>query len=102
MKHFTAPHEVRERSKLAGMIRALRRGESLPPVLVCGEQAYSGSHRIAAWEKMGIEADYIEMTDDEYREVMEALDLDPMYDSIDNYEDFLTKAQELGLAGDAK
>ena len=100
--YYQPPHEVRERNKLAGMIRALRRGESLPPVLVCGDNALSGSHRLVAWEKMGVEADVVEMSDEEYCETMTELGLDPMYDNIVDYEDFLITAQALGFGVGAK
>ena len=100
--YYQPPHEVRERNKLAGMIRALRRGESLPPVLVCGDRAYSGSHRLAAWEITGMEADVVEMSDEEYCEVMTALDLDPMYDEAEDFEEFLNVAQALGFGVGAK
>lgn len=99
---FIPPHEVRERNKLAGMIRSLRKGESLPPVLVCGEIALSGSHRLVAWEKMGMKPDYVEISDSEYCEIMVELGYDPIYDSINDYEDFLNMAIHLDFAGGAK
>ena len=100
--YYQPPHEVRERSKLAGMIKTLRRGESLPPVLVCGDNALSGSHRLVAWEKMGMQPDVVEMSDEEYCATMVELGLDPMYGNIVDYEDFLITAAALGFAGDAK
>ncbi len=99
---FIPPHEIRERSKLAGMIRVLRRGEDLPPILVCGEIALSGSHRLVAWCKMNIYPEYVEITNDEYCQVMDHLGYDPMYNSINDYEEFLNAARYLGFAGDAQ
>lgn len=99
---YQAPHEVREQEKLNSMITTLKNGGELPPVLVCGDRAYSGSHRLAAWAAVEIEPDVVEIDDDEYCKIVEALGMDPMYDSIYDFEQFLEMAQELGLAGDAK
>lgn len=46
----SAPHAVTDRNKLAKMIKTLRRGEELPPILTDGEECYEGSHRLAAYE----------------------------------------------------
>ena len=100
--YYQPPHEVRDQNKLDAMVEILKNGGELPPVLVCGDRAYSGSHRLAAWEMMGMEADVVEMSDDEYCEVMTALDLDPMYDEAEDFEEFLNVAQSLGLAVGAK
>lgn len=100
--YIKTPHAANDRSKLAGMLKALRRGEALPPVLMHGEQAYSGSHRIEAWTRMGIEIDYVEISDDDYRAIMIESNLDPVYDVVYDFEPFLNNAQYLGLAGKAK
>src|SRR3990172_3662539 len=56
-----APHEVTDRRKLASMVRALRKGgrTALPPCWAEGDQyaqadCFEGSHRLAAWEMMGM------------------------------------------------
>lgn len=100
--YYQPPHEVRDQVKLNAMVEILKNSGELPPVLVCGDRAYSGSHRLAAWEMMGMEADVVEMSDEEYCEVMTALDLDPMYDEATDLEEFLNVARQLGFAGDAK
>lgn len=70
---YQAPHEVRDAVKLAAMVDALRRGESLPPVVVepNGVRAITGSHRLAAWAALGMEPDALELTDDQYRAACE-------------------------------
>lgn len=55
--YYQPPHEVRDQSKLSAMVEILKNGGEPPPVLVCGDRAYSGSHRLAAWEITGMEAD---------------------------------------------
>lgn len=77
-----APHEVRDQEKLQSMIDELEDGNDLPPVVVIGEQALTGSHRIAAWESCGMDIDYIEIEDDDYISAMKHLNLDPVYDQI--------------------
>ena len=96
------PHNINDRVKLADMIKLLRRGESLPPVLVHGEQAYSGSHRISAWTALRMDIEYVEITDADYEAIMNEMNLDPMYDSVYDFEVFLDTAIELGFAGNAK
>lgn len=100
--YYQPPHEVRDQGKLNAMTEVLKNGGELPPVLVCGDRAYSGSHRLAAWELMGLEPSVVEIDDAEYCEVMEALDLDPMYDEASDLEEFLVAAQALGFGVGAK
>ena len=100
--YYQPPHEVRDQVKLNAMVEILKNSGELPPVLVCGDRAYSGSHRLVAWEMMGMEADVVEMSDEEYCEVMTALDLDPMYDEATDLEEFLIAAQALGFGIGAK
>lgn len=87
---YDPPHEVREQDKLESMIALLERGESLPPVLVHGVDAYSGSHRLAAWREMEMEPDVIEMTDEQYNATIEAYGSE----RVSEYEDFLACASE--------
>jgi len=96
------PHQAHERSKTASMIRTIRNGGTLPPILVHGEQAYSGSHRIDAWQRLDMEIEFVEIDDNEYESIMHHLNLDPVYDTICDFEPFLDAAQELGFAGDAR
>ena len=99
---YLPPHEVREEAKLNSMISAIEAGKELPPILVFLDQAFSGSHRIAAWDALDMEHDAVELDNDEYVQIMQHLGLDPMYDSITEFEDFLEAAQELGFAANAK
>jgi len=96
------PHEVTDTDKLNSMINTLKKGGSLPPVLVCGVQAYSGSHRIAAWQQCEMDIEYVEISDEEYKQIMISMNLDPVYDDVYDFEPFLEEAQWLGFAGDAK
>ncbi len=94
---YTAPHNVTDQGKLESMINHLSNGGELPPIVVCGDQAYSGSHRLAAWAHMGIEADVIELDDDDYCLIMANLDLDPSTDDVYDFDIFVNAAQDLGL-----
>jgi len=100
--HIEPPHQAHERDKLAGMLRALRAGETLPPVLVHAGQAYSGSHRIEAWSRLEMEVDYVEISDEDYDAIMIESNLDTVNDCVYDFEMFLGNAQYLGLAGEAK
>ena len=64
MKIFP-PHQVEDETKLTKMIEAIENGETLPPVVTFLGQAYSGSHRLAAWEVCGVEPQTIELTNSE-------------------------------------
>lgn len=77
------------------MISALRDGRSLPPILVCGEIAYSGSHRIAAWDQLEIDPDVIELEDDEVATIMVKIGLEPGYDEVTDFERFEEFAKDL-------
>lgn len=96
------PHQVTDNIKLASMIDLLRDGGELPPVLLYGDQSYSGSHRIAAWTELNMDIDYIEIDDDQYTQIMRSLSLDPIYDDISDFEIFMEEAIELGFAQNAK
>ena len=97
MRDYNAPHEVRDHEKLASMVADLEAGHDLPPVLVCGDSAFTGSHRLAAWKAMEIEPEVVELEDSEYIEIMEKLGLDPIYDSVYDFEVFEEVAIEMGL-----
>jgi len=68
MSWYRPPHEVRDTEKLDAMIASLEAGGSLPPVVVIenGYAALTGSHRLAAWEALGMEPDVVEVTEEEY------------------------------------
>lgn len=85
---YQAPHEVRDTAHLARMIESLRNGKSLPPILVCGGTAFSGSHRLEAWRSEGVAGAVVEITDEEYCDAMRAIGLDPVYDHLTEYDDF--------------
>jgi len=51
MKTYNPPHDVTDSAKLASMIETIRTGGELPPVVVCGDMAFSGSHRIEAYRQ---------------------------------------------------
>jgi hypothetical protein len=92
---FNPPHEIRDEKKLQAMIDTLNNGGSLPPIVVIGESALTGSHRLAAWLECDMDPDYIEITNDEYYKTMESLDLDPIYDNIDDYNQFCAALMEI-------
>jgi uncharacterized ParB-like nuclease family protein len=77
---------VRDIVKLNAMIETLKNGGSLPPILVCGEIAYSGSHRLVAWDAMGMDATTIEFSPEEIEGAMADMGLEPLYDVIDDYD----------------
>lgn len=95
--NYQAPHDVRDINKLESMIKALESGEELPPVLVCGEIAYSGSHRLAAWDAMEIKPEVIELDDGDIAAAMEYVGLDPMYDDIQRFDEIEDAMKELGI-----
>ena len=72
-----APHAVTDRAKLGRMIDTLNAGGVLPPVLWDGNQAFEGSHRLAAWEAVGQRADLMLVTDDDLARAAESLGMDP-------------------------
>lgn len=50
MRTYNPPHKAHDDAKLASMMAMLRQGIDLPPIVVNGETALSGSHRIAAYQ----------------------------------------------------
>ena len=83
---YHPPHEVRDTEKLQSMIDALEAGQELPPIVVTGDFAITGSHRIEAWYQAGQRPRVVEISDAEYAEAMEYLDLDPIWDEADHNE----------------
>lgn len=91
-----APHAPEDRTKLAGMIRTLRSGGSLPPILWDGDGAYEGSHRLAAYEAVGMEPELIQVDDEMLNRAADHLGQDVgMIDWYDEIAvDALHRAQE--------
>ena len=69
-------HDVTDSKKLQRLIDALERGERLPPVVVQGEIALTGVHRLAAYKALNMAPDVVEVSDDEYRAALIELGLD--------------------------
>lgn len=45
---YNAPHEARDNDKVNALVEAFRTGQEITPIVVQGETAFTGSHRIAA------------------------------------------------------
>jgi len=58
------PHQVTHPELLDSMISTLMMGGELPPIYTCRGQAFSGSHRLAAWAIVGLEPACIEISTD--------------------------------------
>ncbi len=80
MTDYNSPHEVRDEAKLKSMIKALRAGGELPPIIVCGGDAFTGSHRMAAWDACEMDASVVELTEKEF---MQARTISQGYDPLD-------------------
>jgi hypothetical protein len=48
MTNYNEPHAVRDETKLAALIEAYRTNQDISPIVVTGDTAITGSHRIAA------------------------------------------------------
>lgn len=48
MRFFNPPHEAEDQKKVEALVEAFRCGKEVTPVVVYGDDAYTGSHRIAA------------------------------------------------------
>lgn len=88
MIHYNPPHEARDQKKLESMIAAIEGGKSLPPIIVMGDDAFTGSHRIAAWEACNVDADVVEISDADYVAAMTEMGLDWECDSVYDYNEF--------------
>lgn len=91
---YNKPHEIRDEKKLQSMIDTLRAGGELPPVLVIGYNALTGSHRLAAWEACDRAAIVIELSDEDYIAAMRAQGLNE-WDEIYDYSDFCRALYEV-------
>lgn len=85
MKTFNPPHEVTDFSKFESMTQTLKDGGNLPAVVVAGENALTGSHRLAAWIACDLDAEYISITDAEFNSAASHIGIDPMYDVVEDY-----------------
>ena len=94
---YEAPHEVRDEALLESMIQTLRNGGELPAIVVTGDTALTGSHRIAAWAECDIDAVAVECPDELYVAALESLGLD-IYDSVNDYNEFCAALYD--VAGD--
>jgi len=82
---YQPPHEAKDKDKLEAMVNILKEGGQLPPIYVCGDIAYSGSHRLKAWDILDMDADVIEVDDSVIAQAMEAIGLEPGYDEITQF-----------------
>jgi len=102
MTTYNEPHEVRDQAKLQRMIDTIRNGGQLPPIVVCGYRAFTGSHRIAAWNACGIEHHAIEISDADYVATVTAMGLDWENDDVSDYNDFCDKLYRVTTDPDVK
>ena len=102
MSRYQPIHEVQDESRLASMRAALARGETLPPIVVCGDVALSGTHRLAAWDAEGVEPVAVEVTDDEYRDAVTVIGLDPDWDDVRDYDELVDALRDVTDLGSAK
>ena len=85
MTDYQAPHEADNKEKLNSMIKSLENGNELPAIIVIGEIALNGSHRLSAWSAMEIEPSVVEISSDDYTATCESLfgdvvTIDEIYD----------------------
>lgn len=105
---YNAPHEVKDTDKFNAMVEAIRTGQQLPSVVVLGYDAYTGSHRLAAysearrraenleegWEDADTETPIIEIEDEEYIAACERIFIEPG-DEIYDYNEFCEALYEV-------
>lgn len=102
MRFFNPPHAVQNLQKLKKMREAIKDGDELPPIVVCGEKALTGTHRIAAYYWYRKEVPYIEIEEILYIEAVKAMGLDPIYDEVRDYSKLAEKIHELTDDGEIK
>lgn len=91
METYNPPHEPTDDTKVVRMVEAIRRGGRLPPIVVNGENALTGSHRIEAyrragalneacfgegWERAELTIPTVEIDDDEYLAACASVDVE--------------------------
>ena len=94
MTTYNPPHPARLHAYLDKMVVTILSGRDLPPIVVCGEVAITGSHRIAAYIKADKHPDLdrdlsiptVEISDEEFSAAAEGLDPESP--------DFLTEVAE--------
>ena len=106
---YNAPHEVTDIDKHDAMVAAIKAGEKMSPVVVIGEQAFTGSHRIAAyitarelaeecdtgeWEGADLEIPAIGIDDETYRAAADALGVE----HLEEWHDFNDVAEAIYYA----
>ena len=102
MTRYEAPHAVRDAKKVAGMVAAIKRGEELPAILVIGETALCGSHRLAAYAEACVEPVVCGLEDDDYIRAIRHMGLEPG-DEIGDYGDFWAALRAVGAdTGEAR
>lgn len=102
MTTYNEPHQVRDQAKLQRMIDTLRSGGQLPPIVVCGYQAFTGSHRIAAWNACRMDHQAVEISEAEYIATMTKMGLDWETDEVMDYTDFCDALYEVTNDPDVK
>jgi len=88
MTRYLPPHKVTDPEKLQNMIDTLKSVGKLPAVVVFGDQAFSGSHRIAAWDACDLPHDAVEISDEDYIAALDRMGLDWERDDVKDYTDF--------------
>ena len=87
--YYQPPHEVKDTSKFESMVSSINSGKQLPAVVVIGEFALTGSHRLAAWKACGVNPDVVEITNKEYIDACEKCYGDVVsIDEIGDFSDF--------------
>jgi hypothetical protein len=115
MRTYRAPHQPNDKDKLQAMMETLKSGKHLPPIVVCGEQAFCGSHRIAAyedawrlrdsldesWELVPDAIQVVELSDDDYRAACIHADVE-FLDDLRDYNEIARAIRETTTDDDVK
>jgi hypothetical protein len=99
---FRPPHQAIDEKKLQSMIDHLNNNCILPPVVVIDEIALTGSHRLQAWSECEIEPNYIEIDEELYTAAVKKMDLDPIYDHINDYNELCYQLYNLADCNELK
>mgnify|MGYP006402691411 CR=1 FL=1 len=89
MKTYHPPHRWIDADKVSRLVATmLEHGmQAIPPIVVCGEIALTGSHRIAAYDKvlaLGAELDEmqtVEIEDEDLRDALKVLDCEYLHEA---------------------
>ena len=93
--NYVPPHRITDVVKFNSMIETLENGRSLPPIIVCGDIAFSGTHRLAAWKAKGMQPDVIEITDEDVTSAKQFLGIDRL--CVGQFNDLIDALIELGI-----